>query len=375
MMQSFLLVLVLGLTAVSPCTEQEHREMQNQFSACRTNYSNQFHDSDGGDQSLCILLDQIINVCAQKWNQCHELREIENMKGMHTEAFIEHWGSTTNIEQCQTVKNFRSALYAVAVPNENILACDDEESSAAMNKFQTCSHSTSSTIYTSVLDLDDTNTIIESLCAGLHNISSECPGLLATCFAPDDVKQMKTLHLQEMKKFYYTLVEDKIPKNALESCDEGPIGPNEGQTVDSIGATDVHHPVHIQIVNTDLQELNNDDLSINTNETNDIHKFEKDLDDEGWSVELHEEHDDALDTDDHHNSDGGRLDDWRIDEGLDTIQRILRTDDDQNEPPEQTSPPGEPGESIETNSAAAVQINSIYTSLIIIIFNTVILLY
>ena len=41
-------------------------------------------------------------------------------------------------------------------------------------------------------------------------------------------------------------------------------------------------------------------------------------------MELHEEHDDALDTDDHHNSDGGRLDDWRIDEGLDTIQRILR---------------------------------------------------
>ena len=55
-------------------------------------------------------------------------------------------------------------------------------------------------------------------------------------------------------------MEDKIPKNALESCDEGPIGPNAGQTVDSIGATDVHHPVHIQIVNTDLQELNNDDL-------------------------------------------------------------------------------------------------------------------
>jgi hypothetical protein len=39
------------------------------------------------------------------------------------------------------------------------------------------------------------------LCTALTNISLSCPHHISECFAPEDVEQMKNLHLQEMKEF------------------------------------------------------------------------------------------------------------------------------------------------------------------------------
>jgi len=283
---SVITLVCLVSLVTSSCTEEEHREMQNQFSACRTNYNNQFHDSGGGDSSLCTLLDQVVNVCTLKWSQCHSDNEIINMKSMHAESFIQHWSSQTNIENCPTAIQLRSRVSHV-VPDENVVVCDDEESSAAMNNFQTCSHSTSSTIYTTVLDLDDIIKIIESLCAGLQNISSECPGLLATCFAPDDVKQMKTLHLQEMKKFYYTLVQDRIPKNALESCDEvlelsssSTATASTTTTTASSTTTTTPTPASTTLSGAEESTVLTEPEVTEADETNDIQIFENELEEE-----------------------------------------------------------------------------------------------
>jgi len=78
-------------------------------------------------------------------------------------------------------------------------------------------------------------------------------------------------------------------------------------------------------------ELNQDDFtSGGINETNDIFEFEEELDREGWSVEL--------------NTSSGQPDkqpyqartekygDWLIEEGLDTITRILGSSEKEGEP-------------------------------------------
>jgi hypothetical protein len=44
------------------------------------------------------------------------------------------------------------------------------------------------------------------LCDALNNISSNCPAQIKECFLPEDVHQMKTLHLLEMKDFLLRLL-------------------------------------------------------------------------------------------------------------------------------------------------------------------------
>jgi hypothetical protein len=90
-----------------------------------------------------------------------------------------------------------------------------------MSSFQQCSHYITSSTYQDVLDLTTHTEIFRMLCRALANISNTCPTLLKECFGPDDVAQMKSLHLQEMRDFLLRISKNRVSAKELESCSEG----------------------------------------------------------------------------------------------------------------------------------------------------------
>ncbi len=56
------------------------------------------------------------------------------------------------------------------------------------------------------------------LCQALANISTTCPNLLQECFAAEDVDQMRSLHLQEMKEFLLRIVKSRVSAEQLDGC-------------------------------------------------------------------------------------------------------------------------------------------------------------
>jgi hypothetical protein len=88
----------------------------------------------------------------------------------------------------------------------------------AMVEFQQCSYSITTTTYQAVLELTTPPEISRMLCHALANISAICPTLLSTCFAPEDVAQMKSLHLQEMKEFLLRIAKHRVAAGQLDDC-------------------------------------------------------------------------------------------------------------------------------------------------------------
>jgi len=228
----------------SDCTVKEHELMQERFSSCRSNYSNRYH-SRGSGGSVCSLLDGVLTVCSKEWTRCHNSVEIASLKEMHIEAFIRRWAQHPNLERCNAVKKFRASLRMQV--EEEVKECDEEESTQARSKFSTCTHGFSSEVYTHIIELQEPvspGKIINILCQGLHNISSQCRTHLEACNAPDDVKQLTTAHLKTMKDFFERLVEDRIPKNSLDSCDHRV---KQTPILDSLSSTETINPGDLQM--------------------------------------------------------------------------------------------------------------------------------
>jgi hypothetical protein len=87
-----------------------------------------------------------------------------------------------------------------------------------MSDFQQCSYRITTLAYQTVLELTTHTEISEMLCQALANISSTCPNLLQECFAVEDVDQMRSLHLQEMKEFLLRIVKGRVSAEQLEGC-------------------------------------------------------------------------------------------------------------------------------------------------------------
>ncbi len=87
-----------------------------------------------------------------------------------------------------------------------------------MADFQQCSYRITTLAYQTVLELTTHTEISEMLCQALANISATCPNLLQECFAAEDVDQMRSLHLQEMKEFLLRIVKGRVSAEQLEGC-------------------------------------------------------------------------------------------------------------------------------------------------------------
>jgi hypothetical protein len=90
----------------TPCTEQEHRRMQEQFTSCRSAHARGHHER-GGD--ICQLLDQVVKGCGEVWQACHAHSEIRTLESMHVEAFREQWRAReAELVSCPLYRNIRS---------------------------------------------------------------------------------------------------------------------------------------------------------------------------------------------------------------------------------------------------------------------------
>jgi hypothetical protein len=87
-----------------------------------------------------------------------------------------------------------------------------------MSGFQGCSHDITTATYQTVLELTTHAEILKALCHALDNISISCPILLRECFAPEDVNQMKQLHIQEMKEFLMRIAKNRVSAAELDEC-------------------------------------------------------------------------------------------------------------------------------------------------------------
>jgi len=268
--------------------------MQEQFTACRTNYTNQFYARVSEENGVCSLVDHIIHTCSATWKQCHNLHDINSMKDMHTEAIVKRFREYKGIESCPTVVAFRKTLKLKEAsggpggPGERIEVetCTDEDSSRAMTSFHTCSHAISTRVYNLIVGQAASaagagrDERLGPICLGLRNISTECPVHLRNCFAPDDVRQMEERQLDQMTTFFeQLLVKDNLLPDGKES---GGMCDNKIERV-AVSTTNVIETTTAalstgddKLVRTsalDELEVKNDYYS----ETNDISTFEHEL--------------------------------------------------------------------------------------------------
>ena len=85
-------------------------------------------------------------------------------------------------------------------------------------KFQTCSHSTATSVYQTIQDITSVKSISDKLCKALTTIGTVCVKHLNECFAEDDVRQMRKGWLADMKTFLLRISQEKVPNNALDDC-------------------------------------------------------------------------------------------------------------------------------------------------------------
>ena len=85
-------------------------------------------------------------------------------------------------------------------------------------KFQTCSHSTATSVYQTIQDITSVKSISDKLYKALTTIGTVCVKHLYECFAEDDVRQMRKSHLEEMKKFLLRISQEKVTNNIFDDC-------------------------------------------------------------------------------------------------------------------------------------------------------------
>ena len=112
---------------------------------------------------------------------------------------------------------FRQSGRTLADPVEDV-ACSDEKTREIQTMFQTCSHSTATSVYQTIQDITSVKIISHKLCKALTTIGTVCIKHLYQCFAEEDVKQMRKSHLEEMKTFLLRISEEKVSNNVFENC-------------------------------------------------------------------------------------------------------------------------------------------------------------
>merc|ERR1719206_1633613 len=101
------------------------------------------------------------------------------------------WMIVSLLENTETAegRNLQSGR-TVTDPIEDV-ACSDEKTREIQTMFQTCSHSTATSVYQTIQDITSVKIISHKLCKALTTIGTVCIKHLYQCFAEEDVKQMR----------------------------------------------------------------------------------------------------------------------------------------------------------------------------------------
>merc|ERR1719312_2216931 len=218
----------------------------------------------------CELVKSVVESCGEIWNRCYSSKEVRRMRDLHLEALVRQYGERGELDSCDLVEEYRQSGRTLADPVGDV-ACSDEKTREIQTMFQTCSHSTATSVYQTIQDITSVKIITHKLCKALTTIGTVCIKHLYQCFAEEDVKQMRKSHLEEMKTFLLRISEEKVAENVFENCVVMKYVESEEQelsniTVDRVGKNEeqdewennkkeVKNPENIVDIETTTEEL------------------------------------------------------------------------------------------------------------------------
>jgi len=211
----FLLAVLTVAGGDQECSVVEIKNMQGEFRNCSRSNTEEHFNSEMVD--TCELVKSVVDTCGEIWNRCYSSKEVRRMRDLHIEALVRQYGGLGELDECELVKKYRQSGRTLAEPVEDV-ACSDEKTREIQTMFQTCSHSTATSVYQTIQDISSVKIISHKLCKALTTIGTVCIKHLYQCFAEDDVKQMRKSHLEEMKTFLLRISEEKVTQNVFENC-------------------------------------------------------------------------------------------------------------------------------------------------------------
>eukprot|EP00092_Neocalanus_flemingeri_P065799 GFUD01080077.1.p1 GENE.GFUD01080077.1~~GFUD01080077.1.p1 ORF type:complete len:423 (-),score=136.05 GFUD01080077.1:60-1328(-) len=219
-----LLLHAVHLPTGEECTQESLEEMQAQFKTCASGLGYQFEDTRNtflGQQyvqeSVCILFSKTVKECGKVWKKCHTEDEVQHLQDMHLKSLLSQY-KDIQLDHCLIVKEYMQSGRMKEI-SQQVVICDDKVAEKTQEKFQACSHSSSTLAYEKIMDGAEDNLIKDILCDTLKSIETVCSKDLEKCFSDEDVVMMTTSHLKEMKKFLIRIVRGKVKNEALEDCD------------------------------------------------------------------------------------------------------------------------------------------------------------
>eukprot|EP00092_Neocalanus_flemingeri_P044981 GFUD01050093.1.p1 GENE.GFUD01050093.1~~GFUD01050093.1.p1 ORF type:complete len:377 (-),score=119.79 GFUD01050093.1:205-1335(-) len=219
-----LLLHAVHLPAGEECTQESLEEMQAQFKTCASGLGYQFEDTRNtflGQQyvqeSVCILFSKTVKECGKVWKKCHTEDEVQHLQDMHLKSLLSQY-KDIQLDHCLIVKEYMQSGRMKEI-SQQVVICDDKVAEKTQEKFQACSHSSSTLAYEKIMDASEDSLIKDILCDTLKNIETVCSKDLEKCFSDEDLVMMTTSHLKEMKNFLFRIARGKVKKEALEDCD------------------------------------------------------------------------------------------------------------------------------------------------------------
>merc|ERR1719370_1075596 len=137
------------------------------------------------------------------------------MKDHYLEVLLSKNSATVNIEQCSVVRDYRRRHH----PKLEI-ECAPALVASSRAKFQICSHNTTTAAYSEVRGQQDVSLVLSSCCRALQRMERRCYRHLTDCLSPEDVEEVKKVHMVEILDYLLAMAEGKVSKHQLDTCRE-----------------------------------------------------------------------------------------------------------------------------------------------------------
>jgi len=202
------------------CEEEEVHEMQDNFFNCTQHFKQEYNAqaaSPGADPlaATCHLVDNLVATCGALWSLCSPPWRVQEMKDHYMEVLLGKNKATVDIEQCTVVRDYRRR----ELPKLEV-ECAPALVASSRAKFQICSHNTTTAAYSEVRDQEDAFLVLSSCCRALQRMERRCYRHLTDCLAPEDVEEVKKVHMVEIFDYLLAMAEGKVSKHQLDRCRE-----------------------------------------------------------------------------------------------------------------------------------------------------------
>jgi len=137
------------------------------------------------------------------------------MKDHYMEVLLGQNKATVDIEQCTVVRDYRRR----ELPKLEV-ECAPALVASSRAKFQICSHNTTTAAYSEVRNQEDASLVLSSCCRALQRMERRCYRHLTDCLSPEDVEEVKKVHMVEILDYLMAMAEGRVGRNQLDRCRE-----------------------------------------------------------------------------------------------------------------------------------------------------------